>query len=82
MVGIARIARWANRAIRRIWGGATMSTLDFIIALLAKLLLGAKMSVILLLISAIIGNLLAVPMALARVFRNPLLWIPSYVFIC
>jgi His/Glu/Gln/Arg/opine family amino acid ABC transporter permease subunit len=58
-----------------------MSTIDFIIALFPKLLLGAKTSVILLIISAVIGNLLAVPVALARVSRNPLLWVPSYLFI-
>src|SRR5215813_13347194 len=57
------------------------STLVFMIALLPKLLLGAKTSVVLLIISAVVGNLLAVPVALARVSRNPLLWIPSYLFI-
>src|SRR5262245_65532785 len=58
-----------------------MSTVDFIIDLFPKLLLGAKTSIVLLIISAVGGNLLGVPVALARVSRNPLLWVPSYVFI-
>jgi octopine/nopaline transport system permease protein len=58
-----------------------MSTTEFLIDLFPKLLLGAKTSIILMVISCVIGNLLAVPVALARISRNPLLWVPSYVFI-
>jgi octopine/nopaline transport system permease protein len=32
-------------------------------------------------ISCVVGNLLAVPIALARVSPNPMLWIPSYIYI-
>jgi octopine/nopaline transport system permease protein len=38
-------------------------------------------SLFLLVTSGVIGNLLAVPVAVARVSRNPLLWMPSYAFI-
>jgi octopine/nopaline transport system permease protein len=38
-------------------------------------------SLFLLVVSGVLGNLLAVPVALARVSRNPLLWMPSYAFI-
>jgi polar amino acid transport system permease protein len=57
------------------------SLIAFIVALFPKLLEGALVSVQLLLLSGVVGNLLAVPVALARVSRNPLLWIPSYLFI-
>jgi His/Glu/Gln/Arg/opine family amino acid ABC transporter permease subunit len=56
-------------------------SLDFLLSLFPKLLQGTYVSLLLLVISSVIGNLLAVPVALARVSRNPLLWIPSYVFI-
>jgi polar amino acid transport system permease protein/octopine/nopaline transport system permease protein len=39
------------------------------------------LSLFLLVTSGVIGNLLAVPVAVARVSRNPVLWVPSYVFI-
>jgi octopine/nopaline transport system permease protein len=39
------------------------------------------LSIFLLVVSGIIGNLLAIPVALARVSPNPLLWMPSYGFI-
>src|SRR5919108_2648559 len=39
------------------------------------------LSIFLLVVSGIIGNLLAIPVALARVSPNPLLWMPSYAFI-
>jgi polar amino acid transport system permease protein/octopine/nopaline transport system permease protein len=38
-------------------------------------------SFFLLVVSGVLGNLLAVPVALARVSRNPFLWMPSYAFI-
>jgi len=55
--------------------------IDFLLGLWPKLLEGAWMSVLLLIVSGVIGNILAVPVALARVSRNPLLWVPSYLFI-
>jgi His/Glu/Gln/Arg/opine family amino acid ABC transporter permease subunit len=47
------------------------------------LLVGAALTVILVFQAAIVGLALAVPIALARVSRSPLLWIPSslYIFI-
>jgi polar amino acid transport system permease protein/octopine/nopaline transport system permease protein len=39
------------------------------------------MSLLLLVVSGVIGNLAAVPVAVARVSPNPLLWVPSYCFI-
>jgi octopine/nopaline transport system permease protein len=35
----------------------------------------------LLVVSGVLGNLLAIPVALARVSHNPVLWMPSYAFI-
>jgi His/Glu/Gln/Arg/opine family amino acid ABC transporter permease subunit len=57
------------------------SLIDFVVALFPKLLEGAFVSVQLLLLSGVVGNLLALPVALARVSRNPLLRVPSYLFI-
>jgi len=59
----------------------SQSLIDFLLGLWPKLLQGAWMSILLLIVSGVIGNILAVPVALARVSRNPLLWIPSYLFI-
>src|SRR5262245_59122908 len=39
------------------------------------------MSLLLLAISGVVGNLAAIPVAVARVSPNPLLWVPSYCFI-
>src|SRR5262245_14480045 len=39
------------------------------------------MSLFLLVVSGVIGNLAAIPVAVARVSPNPLLWMPSYCFI-
>jgi len=55
--------------------------IDFLLGLWPKLLEGAGMSVLLLIVSGVIGNILAVPVALARVSRNPVLWLPSEMFI-
>src|SRR5215467_11911738 len=55
--------------------------IDFVVNLFPSLLEGAYVSVQLLLISGVVGNLLALPVALARVSRNPLLRVPSYLFI-
>src|SRR5882672_8515896 len=59
----------------------SQSLIDFLLGLWPKLLQGAWMSILLLIVSGVIGNILAVPVALARVSRNPLLWVPSYLFI-
>ncbi len=48
---------------------------------LPKLLQAVPITLALTAISCVIGNGLAVPIALARVSRNPLLWLPSYVYI-
>jgi polar amino acid transport system permease protein/octopine/nopaline transport system permease protein len=45
------------------------------------LIAAIPMSLLLVFTSGIIGNLMAIPVAVARVSRNPLLWMPSYVFI-
>src|SRR5690606_22594139 len=45
------------------------------------LIAAIPLSILLTVVSGVIGNLLAVPVALARVNPNPLLWMPSYVFI-
>jgi polar amino acid transport system permease protein len=55
--------------------------LEFFFSLFPLLLAGVWMTLKLLVISGIVGNLLAVPVALARVSHNPLLWIPSYLYI-
>src|SRR5215475_404334 len=54
---------------------------NFLMDLWPKLLYGAWISILLMLISGVVGSLLAVPVALARISRNPLLRIPSYLFI-
>jgi His/Glu/Gln/Arg/opine family amino acid ABC transporter permease subunit len=56
-------------------------SLDFFLGLFPKLIEGTWVTVQLLVISAIFGNLPAVPVALARVSPNPLLWVPSYLYI-
>jgi polar amino acid transport system permease protein/octopine/nopaline transport system permease protein len=38
-------------------------------------------SIFLLIVAGVLGNLLAIPVALARVSSNPVLWMPSYAFI-
>jgi polar amino acid transport system permease protein/octopine/nopaline transport system permease protein len=48
---------------------------------LPKLVMAIPLSLFLLITSGVIGNLLAVPVAVARISPNPLLWMPSYSFI-
>lgn len=48
---------------------------------LPKLIAAIPMSLFLLAVSGVIGNILAVPVAVARLSPNPLLWMPSYTFI-
>ncbi len=57
------------------------SPLDFFLSLFPLVVAGIWMTVKLLVVSAIFGNVLALPIALARVSHNPLLWIPSYLYI-
>lgn len=55
--------------------------LAFFFGLFPKLIEGTWVTLILLVVSGVFGNMLAVPIALARVSRNPALWIPSYLYI-
>lgn len=48
---------------------------------LPKLIAAIPLSIFLLVTSGVIGNVVAVPVALARVSHNPLLWMPAYAFI-
>jgi octopine/nopaline transport system permease protein len=48
---------------------------------LPKLIMAIPLSLFLVFSSGVIGNILAVPVALARISPNPLLWMPSYCFI-
>lgn len=54
---------------------------EFLSDIMAELIAGTWVTIKLLVVAAIFGNLLAVPVALARVSHNPLLWIPSYLYI-
>jgi polar amino acid transport system permease protein len=54
---------------------------EYLLSIFPLLLTAVWMTVKLLIISAIFGNLLAIPVALARVSRNPLLFVPSYLYI-
>jgi polar amino acid transport system permease protein/octopine/nopaline transport system permease protein len=45
------------------------------------LLAAIPLTLMLTLVCGVIGNLLAVPVAVARISPNPLLWVPSYCFI-
>jgi len=56
-------------------------TSEYLADILAELTAGTWVTIKLLVVSMIFGNLLAVPVALARVSHNPLLWIPSYFYI-
>ena len=48
---------------------------------LPALIRAIPLSLFLLFVSGVIGNLAAVPVALARISPNPLLWMPAYCFI-
>ena len=56
-------------------------TSEFFLDIVTELLAGTWVTIKLLVVAAVFGNLLAVPVALARVSHNPLLWIPSYLYI-
>lgn len=56
--------------------------MDFILhQVIPQLLAAVPVTLALTAISCVVGNLLAVPIAVARVSSNPLLWIPSYLYI-
>ncbi len=56
-------------------------SLAFLISIFPRLLAAVPLTLGLTLISGVIGNLLAVPVALARLSPNPLLWVPSAFYI-
>lgn len=56
-------------------------SLAFLISIFPRLLAAIPLTLGLTLISGVIGNLLAVPVALARLSPNPLLWVPSAFYI-
>ncbi|MSP83298.1 MAG: ABC transporter permease subunit [Alphaproteobacteria bacterium] len=59
-------------------------TFDFeytLATVLPALIFAIPTSLLLMVSSGVIGNLLAVPVAVARLSRNPFLWMPAYVFI-
>jgi His/Glu/Gln/Arg/opine family amino acid ABC transporter permease subunit len=56
-------------------------SLDFFLGLFPKLIHGTWITILLVILSGTIGNALAVGIALARVSKNPLLWMPSYAYI-
>jgi His/Glu/Gln/Arg/opine family amino acid ABC transporter permease subunit len=56
-------------------------SLDFFLGMFPKLVHGVYITLLLLGLSFVFGNLMAVGVALARVSRNPLLWLPSYCYI-
>ncbi len=56
-------------------------TSEFFLDIVAELMAGTWVTIKLLVVAAIFGNLLAIPVAIARVSHNPLLWIPSYLYI-
>ena len=59
----------------------TFDPLYMLQEVLPKLILAIPLSIFLLASSGVIGNILAVPVALARISPNPLLWMPAYCFI-
>ena len=56
-------------------------SLAFLISIFPRLLAAVPLTLGLTLISGVIGNFLAVPVALARLSSNPFLWIPSAFYI-
>lgn len=54
---------------------------DLFVSSLPKLMSGTGLTLELVVISLAIGGILAIPIALARVSRNPLLWAPAYGYI-
>lgn len=56
-------------------------SLDFFLGVFPQLIDGTWITILLVLVSGAIGNSLALGVALARVSKNPLLWMPSYTYI-
>ena len=54
---------------------------DLFVTSLPKLAAGTALTLELVVISLLIGGILAIPIALARVSRNPALWAPAYGYI-
>ncbi|HET6158382.1 MAG TPA: ABC transporter permease subunit [Dongiaceae bacterium] len=52
-----------------------------LLEVMPKLIAAIPLSLFLLVTSGVIGNLMAVPVAVARVSPNPVLWMPAYAFI-
>lgn len=61
--------------------GPGFDTCFLVWTVLPKLIYAIPVSIFLLVVSGVLGNLAAIPVALARVSRNPLLWMPAYCFI-
>jgi octopine/nopaline transport system permease protein len=59
----------------------TFDPVFMLLDVLPKLIFAIPLSIFLVIVSGVIGNILAVPVALARISHNPLLWMPSYCFI-
>jgi len=56
-------------------------SLTFLVSIFPRLLAAVPLTLALTAISGVIGNALAVPVALARLSPNPLLWMPSAFYI-
>jgi His/Glu/Gln/Arg/opine family amino acid ABC transporter permease subunit len=61
--------------------GPSFDTCFLLWKVIPALIAAIPLSFFLLIVSGVLGNLLAVPVALARVSRNPVLWMPSYAYI-
>src|SRR5262245_31752438 len=56
-------------------------SLSFFLGLFPKLIEGTWITILLLIVSGVLGNALAIPVALGRVSRNPLFYLPSSLFV-
>src|SRR5690348_18466199 len=61
--------------------GPSFDVCFMIWTVLPALIKAIPLSLFLLVVSGVIGNLAAVPVAVARISPNPLLWMPAYCFI-
>jgi His/Glu/Gln/Arg/opine family amino acid ABC transporter permease subunit len=61
--------------------GPTFDLCFMIWTVMPALIKAIPLSLFLLVTSGVIGNLAAIPVAVARVSRNPILWMPAYGFI-
>ncbi|HEX6119137.1 MAG TPA: ABC transporter permease subunit [Dongiaceae bacterium] len=61
--------------------GPNFDVCFMLLTVMPALIKAVPLSLFLLVTSGVIGNLLAVPVAVARVSHNPALWVPSYAFI-